>query len=241
MDEQELKSLFSAVPGDAPPPTFSASDVATESKRQTVRLRNRIAVGGSAVILVLAGFGVFGVLSGLHLELGPTGASSNDAAVAQSQAGPGAGQPQPSAGRPLAEGGPPNFATPPPQQGGSGATKTGPAAEGAFGCEKVDGELATALAGELPAHVTPAMATVGDACSTGTRAAGFPVPGGTVSAAVYPAGARTPDSVPESGQKASAVTPSGGTLVLISKPDPGGQAPYATELQQFANDLAPRF
>jgi len=239
MDEQELKSLFSAVPGDAPPPTFSASDVVTESKRQTVRRRNRIAVGGSAAILALAGFGVFGVLSGLDLDLGPKGTSSNDAAIAQ--AGPGAGQPQPSSERPLVEGGSPNFATPPPQQGGSGTAKTGPAAEGAFGCEKVDGELATALAGELPAHVTPAMATVGDACSTGARAAGFPVPGGTVSAAVYPAGVQTSDSVPQSGQKVSAATASGGKLVLISKPDPGAQVPYATELQQFANDLAPRF
>src|SRR6266496_2372657 len=193
MDEQELKSLFSAVPGDAPPPTFTASDVVTESKRQTVRLRNRVAVGGSAAILLLAGFGVFGVLSGLDLHLGPK-ATSGDAAVAQS--GPGAGQPQPSSERPLVEGGSPNFATPPPQQGGSGTAKTGPAAEGAFGCEKVDGELAIALAGELPAHVTPTMATVGDACSTGARAAGFPVPGGTISAAVYPAGAAAVPMLP---------------------------------------------
>ena len=241
MDEQELESLFSAVPGDAPPPTFTASDVVTESKRQTLRRRNRIVVGGSAAILVLAGFGVFGVLSGLHLELGPRAASSGDAAVAQSQSGPGAGQPKPSAERPLAEGGTPNFATPPPQQGGSGTAKTGPAAEGAFGCEKVDGELATALAGELPAHVTPTMATVGDACSTGARSAGFPVPGGTISAAVYPAGAQASKSVLDSAQTVSAATASGGVLVLISKPDPGGQPPYAAELQQFASDLAPRF
>lgn len=238
MDEQELKSLFSAVPGDVPPPTFTTSDVVTESKRQTLRRRNRIAVGGSAAILVLAGFGVFGVLSGLNLELGPKGASSNDAAVAQSDAG--AGQPRPSSERPLVEGGSPNFATPPPQQGGSGTAKTGPAADGAFGCEKVDGELATALAGELPAHVTPAMATVGDACSTGARAAGFPVPGGTISAALYPVGTPT-SALPDGVMKVSAITRSGGWLVLLSKPDPGGQAPYATELQQFANDLAPRF
>ncbi len=237
MDEPELKSLFSAVPGEAPPPSFTASDVVRESKRQTLRRRNRIAVGGSAAILVVAGFGVFGVLSGLDLKLAPTGASSDGAAVSRSE--PAGGQPLPSSERPLVEGGSPNFATPPPQQGGSGTAKTGPAAEGAYGCEKVDGELATALAGELPAHVTVAMATVGDACSTGTRAAGFPVPGGMVSAAVYPAGAVP--QLPVSGRTVRATTPSGGTFVLSSRPDPGGQPPYAAELQHYADDLAPRF
>jgi len=48
--------------------------------------------------------------------------------------------------------------------------------------------------------------------------------------------------LPQEGfRKASAATPSGGTLVLFSRPDPGGQPPYATELQQFATDLARRF
>lgn len=242
MDEQELQSLFSGVPGEAPPPTFSAADVVTESKRQTVRIRSRIAVGGSAVILVAAGFGAFGVLSNVNLDLGPR-AASDSGAVAHSQAGPGEGQPGPSQERPLVGGGSPNFSTTPPQQGGDGDGKTGPRAEGASGCEKVDGELAIALAGELPVHVTPATATVGDACSTAARSAGFPVPGGAISAAIYPHGVSVTATPPTSEGAVGVQRPtaSGGTIVLYSKPDTDAQPPFAGELTQFAEDLARKF
>jgi hypothetical protein len=239
MDEQELRSLFSAAPGDLPVSSFSKDDVVRESRRQAARRRNGLAVTGSALALAVAGFGLFGLFSG-GLPIGPTAASDKGAASANSAQA--TGQPSGSAERPLAGGETPNFSSQPSQQGGDGGVKTGPRAEGAFGCEQVDRELAIALAGELPAHVTPSEATSGGACSTAARSAGFRVPGGSVSVAVFPLGS-TPlfKSQPQGSLSARAVTASGGTLVLVSTPDVGGAAPYAGDLDRFARDLAPGF
>ncbi|WP_329069260.1 hypothetical protein [Amycolatopsis sp. NBC_01480] len=233
MDEREIESLFSGAPETAPPPTFTKDDVVRESKRQTLRKRNRITAGAGAFVLVAVGFGAYGLVSGS----GDRGAVMNSA-VAPAQ--PGA-----SAARPLGTGNgeAPNFSARPSQQGDSGTVKTGPRVEGASGCEKVDWELATALAGELPGHFTAGQASPGSVCTTGTRAAGFPLPDGMISAAVFARGA--PVNVPP--QPAAAVTVrqttgSGGTLVLAGVPGTTGQpAPYAADLARFAAALAPRF
>ena len=89
MDEQELRSLFSAAPGDAPSPTFSQDDVVRESRRQTVRRRNRITAGVSAAALVVVGFGAYGVLSGGT----PQSLTSAQDNAAPAQSGRGSGQP----------------------------------------------------------------------------------------------------------------------------------------------------
>ncbi|MET8994755.1 hypothetical protein [Amycolatopsis sp. Hca4] len=237
MDEQELRSLFSAAPGDTPEPSFSQGDVVRESRRQTARRRNRIAGGVSAAVLVVAGFGVYGQLSGSL----PKSLTAADNAVPV-HSGPGVVQPGDGPMRPEVGGESPNFSSQPPQQGGAGDGKTGQLAEGASGCEQVDRELAIALAGELPGHVSDTQAVPGGACSTVARSAGFPVPGGEVAAAVYPKG--IPEvfkSQPAGAVTARAATASGGVLVLVSVPSAGTAAPYAGEVDRFARALAPRF
>jgi hypothetical protein len=238
MDEQELRSLFSAAPPDAPEPTFSQDDVVRESRRQSARRRNRITTGVSAAALVVVGFGAYGVLSGGT----PESLTSADNGALSSQSGPGSGQPGLSPARPEVGGESPNFSSEPPRQGGDQGGKTGQLAEGASGCEQVDGELAIALAGELPGHVAGTPAVPGGACSTGSRSAGFPVPGGEVSAAVYPKGIPVVfKSQPAGTVTAQVATASGGSLVLVSVPSSGATAPYASQVDAFAHDLAPRF
>ncbi|MEV6640081.1 hypothetical protein [Amycolatopsis sp. NPDC051371] len=238
MDEQELRSLFSAAPPDAPEPTFGRDDVVRESRRQTVRRRNRITTGVSAAALVIVGFGAYGVLSGGTPE---ALTSAGDGAMS-SQSGPGTGQPGISPARPEIGGGSPNFSSEPPRQGGDQGGKTGQLAEGASGCEQVDGELAIALAGELPGHVAGTPAVPGGACSTAARSAGFPVAGGEVSAAVFPKGIPVVfKSQPAGTVTARVTTASGGSLLLVSVPSAGATAPYASQVDAFARALAPRF
>jgi len=238
MDEQELRSLFSAAPPEAPAPTFTQDDVVRESRRQTVRRRNRITTGVSAAALVVVGFGAYGLLSGGT----PESMTAAGDGVMSSQSGPGSGQPGISPARPEIGGESPNFSSEPPRQGGDQGGKTGHLAEGASGCEEVDGELATALAGELPGHVAGTPAVPGGACSTVSRSAGFPVAGGEVSAAVYPKGVPVVfKSQPAGTVTAQVATASGGALVLVSVPSSGGTAPYAGQVETFAHHLAARF
>jgi hypothetical protein len=238
MDEQELRSLFAAAPGDPPSPTFGQDDVVRESRRQTLRRRNRITAGVSAAALVVVGFGAYGVLSG-GTPKSMTAASDSGVSA---QSGPVSGQPGEGPMRPQVDGESPNFSSQPPQQGGAGDGKTGQLAEGASGCEQVDGELANALAGEFPVPVAGTQASPGGACTTSSRSAGFRVPGGEVSAALYPRGIPVAFKSQPAGAVAAQVgTASGGVLVLVSVPSAGATAPYAGRLDQFAHDLAPRF
>ncbi|MEU5258282.1 hypothetical protein [Amycolatopsis sp. NPDC021455] len=232
MDEQELRSLFSAVPGDAPEPTFSQDDVVRESRRQTVRHRNRITAGVSAAVLVVAGFGAYGLLSG----------GTPQSMTSAQDSGAAAGQPGDGPMRPQVEGESPNFSSAVPQQGGTSDGRTGRLAEGASGCDQVDRELAIALAGELPGHVSDTQAVPGGACSTAARSAGFPVPGGEIAAAVYPKGIPVARKFQPAGTVTAQVsTASGGALVLVSVPSAGAAAPLAGRVERIAHDLAPQF
>ncbi|MEV7554720.1 hypothetical protein AB0N89_34315 [Amycolatopsis sp. NPDC089917] len=233
MDENDLKALFRDAPGDAPSPSFDTADVVRASKRATARRRNGIAVACSAVVLVLAGVGMFGVLGGTELQTG-SAAKSDDQAAAPKQPGAASVRPQ--------DGESTNFSNPPPQQGGDGPERTGQlSAEGTYGCDQVDRELATALAGELPVPVDVAKSTPGDICSTGARSAGFPMPGGTVSAAVYPAGASVP-AMPIGAAEARRTTAKGSLVVVVSLGDgSGGPAFSDADVDRFAAVLAARY
>ncbi|WP_410656118.1 hypothetical protein [Amycolatopsis sp. lyj-112] len=231
MDENDLKALFRDAPGDAPQPSFDTGDVVRASKRATVRRRNGIAAAGSALVLVLGGVGIFGVLGDVDLG-SPTAAKSNQEA----------GQPGAASARPLDSGESTNFSGPPPQQGGSGPEKTGQmTAEGTFGCDQVDRELATALAGELPVPVDVAKSTPGDICTTGARSAGFPVPGGTVTAAVFPAGSSVP-TVPTGASSAQRTTAKGSLVVVVSLGDGSGRPAFPeSDVDRLAGVLAARY
>ncbi|MFD9961163.1 hypothetical protein [Amycolatopsis sp. NPDC058986] len=236
MDERDLETLFSAAPGEPPPSTFSESDVVAESKRQTARRRSRLAVSTSAVVLVLAGAGIFGIVSNAQF-----GAPDSASSGVRANSAPAPEQPSAGPARPSGES--PNFSSASPQQGGDGDGRTGPRVEGTSGCEQVDRELATALAGELPVPVAADGASPGGACTTGARAAGFPLPDGIISAAVFPAG--IPAEVPRQPAGASITrlpARSGGTVVLISVAGtPGRPVPFAGDLGRIAGDLAARF
>ncbi|MFD5242890.1 hypothetical protein ACFWIW_00015 [Amycolatopsis sp. NPDC058340] len=233
MDENDLKALFRDAPGEAPSPTFDTADVVRASKRATARRRNGIAVACSAVVLVLAGVGMFGVLGGTDFELG-TAAKSDQEAVSAGQPGAASARPQ--------DGESSNFSNPPPQQGGGGSEKTGPlVAEGTYGCDQVDRELATALAGELPVPVDVAKSTPGDICTTGARSAGFQVPGGTVSAAVYPAGSSVP-AMPTGAAEARRTTAKGSLVVVVSLGDGSGRpALPESDVDRLVGVLAARY
>ncbi|WP_037320535.1 hypothetical protein [Amycolatopsis orientalis] len=234
MDENDLKALFRDAPGDMPSPSFDTADVVRASKRATARRRNGIAVACSALVLVLGGVGMFGVLGDVDLG-SPTAAKSDNEAAS-------AGQPEAASARPLDSGESSNFSNPPPQQGGGGPEKTGRmTAEGTYGCDQVDRELATALAGELPVPVDVAKSTPGDICTTGARSAGFQVPGGTVSAAVFPAGASVPP-LPTGAASARRTTAKGSLVVVVSLGDGSGAPAYsASEVDRLVGVLATRY
>jgi hypothetical protein len=127
-------------------------------------------------------------------------------------------------------------------QGGTGNGEDGPRAESASGCDKVDGELATALAGELPVTVKTADATAGRVCTTQARAAGFRVPGGTISVLLLAHGVTFDQAaVPAGSARSEKTTAAGGTIELISTPDAGASPPLADKLSGLAESIATHF
>jgi hypothetical protein len=242
VDESELQTLFRSAPGDPPPPRFTAGDVTAASARATVRRRTALSAAAACVVLVLTGFGVATVLrgGGEQQNASAPGVHTNSELSAKGQPG-------------AAPGRPPNAATPQqgfpstsPKQGGEGSGENGPRAESTSGCDKVDRELATALAGELPVTVLP-QPSPGRVCTADSRAAGFEVrdgarsglvsvtvlaPGVTMSFPPQPAGAV---DLPQRSK-------SGGTVWVFSTPDTGTtEAPFASQLPRIAADLAARY
>ncbi|HKS45562.1 MAG TPA: hypothetical protein VJT49_10695 [Amycolatopsis sp.] len=225
MDERELGTLFRAAPGDPPPSTFTLEDVTAASARATARRRSTLIMTLSCVVVVLVGFGLF--------RWGPSTGTNTTSGSAQVITG---GQPAQAPERL------PNASTPSPLQGSDGTGEAGPRAEGTTGCDKVDRELAIALAGELP--VTGASGpSPGRVCTTGSRSAGFQVTDGDrkgfLSVTLLPAGVAVP--VEPGAMTAQELAASGATLVISSTPDPGGAPPFQTDLQRVAVALAARF
>jgi hypothetical protein len=218
MDEREVGTLFRAAPGDPPLPTFDLADVTAASARSRARRRLALLMAVACVVLALAGFGVS------RIQL--TGTTSGTSQVA------GRRQPDEASGRL------PNAFSPSPLQG-SGVS--GEIANSS-GCDTVDRELATALAGELPA-IGVGGPEPGQVCPAGSRSAAFRVVdgdrSGVVSVALAPPGIAVP--LDSSGATARETTSSGGSIAVSSTPDPGSAPPLPADLDHIALALAARF
>lgn len=221
MDEKELETLFRAAPGEPPPPGFGLGDVTTASARATRRRRSVLLLTAACLVAVLSAAGIGGV----------SYFRSTETSTAQPATAPGR-LPGTSPG-------------PSPVQGSGGNGKDGPRAEGTSGCEKVDRELATALAGELPATGTTGPSP-GRFCPTATRSVGFHVTdgdrSGSVSVTVFPAGtsARLP-ALTDGTIPAEQLTAAGGTVLVLSTPDAGSAPPFEALLPRIAAALGARF
>lgn len=238
MDDRELERMFAGLPVEPPPPSFDHGDVVSASKKITARRRKAVGVAGAFAALALFGVGAV-ELSGAIGGISETASAPGNAAV-DTQSG-GSGQPLNPPGRPPNGGGKQSSPGTAPMQGGDVSGKNGPRAESASGCEAADGELATALAGELPVPVT--AATAGRLCPAGARFAGFGVDGGDVSVMLLPAGVPSPQTaVPPGGTEVTVITAKGQSLTLLSVPTTGNTtAPLAADLSRVANLLAARF
>lgn len=237
MDDRELETMFADALGEPPPATFGRSDVLAASRKAQARRRSMVTVACGCVVLALAGAGVVGwVTTTSH-------GNSTVAAQLSTQAGV-AGQPGGVPERPPNTGGGQGFPTLSPMQGGDESGKNGPRAEGASGCDKVDRELATALAGELPAPVPAYSAQPGRVwCPAGSRAAGLPVEGGTVSVTLLSPGTGVlPVPRPPGVLEIQRPAAGGGTLLLFSVPADGSMAaPLPQDIDRIAGAVAARF
>lgn len=250
MDERRLADIFQDAVGDLPPASFTEGDIRAESRRQTVRKRNTIALGSALGIAVLA----TGIAIGPDLL--PTATSTDTTSVLAEGSPRGVGEPS---GGSIAiapgdadgiPGGPPPADSipedPPTQRSGQ------PGVSGsARGCAEVDRELAGALANELPDATGGGAAyqplPVGGECPSGSRAVSYLVrPNGNlgfISAVLLPAdqSAAQPTGFRTSGDTKAFVarTSSGKTLVLRSDPrEEGSPGPYLDSLQIIAQKLA---
>ncbi|TNC26096.1 hypothetical protein [Amycolatopsis alkalitolerans] len=216
MDEKDLETLFRAAPGDPPQPTFDLGDVTAASARAAARRRSAVLLSVVCLVVVLSAAGIAGLT--YFRSTGSQSAQPANALARPSQTLPG----------------------PSPLQGSGGNGQDGPRAEGTpTGCEKVDRELATALAGELPATGTTGPLP-GRFCPTATRSAGFHVTdgdrGGVISVTFFPAGV----AVGEPANTISALqhTASGGTVLVLSFPDASSAPPLQADLAGIAAALA---
>jgi hypothetical protein len=241
MDDRELETLFAAAPGEPPPATFSATQVVAASKRAQARRRSAIAVTCSCLVLAFGGFGAFVTIANLRVP-GPTAMSSAGAGRVSAQSGV-AEQPLGIPERPPSAGDKQGFPPQSPMQGGDETGKDGPRVESASGCDKVDRELATALAGELPGTVSVDGASPSHLCPTDSRSAGFPVDGGFVSVTLAPPGMALKLADQPTGTKVvEQPAVSGGTIWLVSTPSPGSTVPpLADDVDRIARTVATQF
>jgi len=228
VDEHELTELFRSAPGAAPPAGFDVRDVREASARISTRRRITVATASLCVVFALLGAGIMGFVQ--------SGTTSSDQLA-------GSAQPTPGPARLPSQ---PGLPGPSAMQGGVGPGENGPRADRTPGCDKVDGELATALAGELPSTgVTGPRA--GDVCTPGSRSAGFGVTAngrvGTVSATVLPPGASVRlSSVADGAVVDQRRSTSGGTVIVLSVPGGGSSAaPLEDDVPKIAGALAARF
>jgi len=252
MDERRLAELLHDVVADAPPPSFDQHDVSAASERQRIRRRNGVLTGSAFGVVLLASITALGVA----LWTGPHSAEQTNAA--DTAASPGNGNAAPyelpqedSAGEPDAERQivPENAPSESRKQGRPSSGEAGPAGPGSTpsGCEKADRELAAALAGELPAaaNLDPADAfPVTLYCPQGSAGAAYKVSEngqfGTLYVVVVQPDVTTPEWTTTPGTERGEWTDSDGrNWVVLSEPlTDGGVAPYGTDVQHVATELA---
>ncbi len=254
MDERKLAELLQDVVADTPPPSFDQHDVARASERQRIRRRNGILTGSA--------FGVVGLASATALSValwtGPQSAeqtSGADSAAAGGNAGAGPYElPQEGAAdspKSEREDAPMNAPSEPRKQGRHPSGEAGPESPGSTpsGCEQADRELAAALAGELPAAASydrDAPKSVELRCPDGAKGAAFPVRegerDGTVSVVLMSAdGPQAAWSLPDGADLGEAQTANDDTVVVISVPASGKDAPLAGDLDTIAAGVAEQY
>jgi hypothetical protein len=225
VDEQRLSELFQAAAGDGPPASFDETDVAAAARKVTARRRSMLAGGsGLAVVLLAAGLlfgtGVFGhtlregTTSSAGALAAPSRSVTNGGTFGHALAGPDVGTPR-------------NFPTSTPMQGGGGAGGVGPdAGSTRAGCGPTDGQLAVALANELPAVGAPTANPAGLACVPGSRSATYQVASGYVTALLIPVASNSLFSDTASGMHSFRGPTASGrwTLVVLSQPAAAGAA-----------------
>jgi hypothetical protein len=253
VDEDRLTELFRAAVADPPPASFDERDVATRSRQVTARRRSLAAgVGGLtavvAVVGVLLGTGVFG-----HTASGGTVAAS--AGVAQrttGSSGPGFGKgplAPPDAGAQVVIPPSTHFSSSTPKQGGGENGGPGPAAGGTrAGCGPTDGQLAVALANELPSVGAAVPAPPALACVSGTRSATYVVHDGMttgyVTALLVPADAKSlfSDSAARTTGHTGPAHSRRWTVVVLSQPTQGPPpGPLANQVTGIQKAIAARF
>lgn len=221
MDEGELGKLFRDAAGTPPPASFDRDDVLSASRRATARRRSALA-GGS-----LLGVAVLGGVLGAQLS-GPA--------------------------QPTAPADPPSAAAPAPEAGGRAAPQplstpgdsSGRSAAAVASCGPADPELAAELSAALADLTAPTGPPVplSEPCPAQSRAAGQPVPGGTIYLVVSPAATApgTSGAVGPDGARSHAVTTDDGSLVAVrSVPETGrGPAPLDEHVDELAREIAGR-
>ncbi|EHR63806.1 hypothetical protein [Saccharomonospora cyanea] len=233
LDERRLQQLLRDAAGEAPEPSFTMDDVTTASRRATARRRSLVAI--AAAVVMGAGTVTGVVLTGSEQQDGrSTALAPNERPLSGEVAekNPEGGQPGDGGERGF---GVESFPDVSPKQGGGTDGE-----DGTPGCQVIDRELATALAGELP--VDPIGEAIPyDSCFVeGNRAAAYRVPGGTV-AVVFDQGPDGSFGVPhEFGNAAASVRVDGGLIAVIGIADTADHAdvPLRDELPELAERVA---
>lgn len=253
MDDDRLAQLLHDAVQDSPPATFDADDVLNESRRLTARRRSLLRNGTMGAVVVVA----VGLLTGLGVvSFGSFGHTVSDSAgsaapanATQNNQGPPDNEFHPNSrvhGGPEAQS---NFPASSPMQGGDGTGNAGPTTGSTpGGCGSTDGELAVALANELPSVGDPKPTTVPSAdCPAGTTSAaavtvtdnGSP---GVIVALVRPATAAQVQTGGGIGNASSDPTPHHNVVTVLSQPrTSGGTIPFNTQLSTIAQHLATQF
>ncbi len=248
-DDERLAALFRDAAGTDPPPSaFDHDRVVTTSRRITARRRSAV-LGGAMALLVVAGVGVAVAVPRATGGDASTAAASAADAAAESvpgQAGPGPALP----GSAAPEQAVPKQVVPEPApaevpealRDAEPFTGT-PLGPGTAACaDRQDPELRALVEQVLPEVVGAPEAAVTMECRTsGERGVNLEVDDagtpGLLTVLYLPPG-ETPDA---SLDGASAVTASGGTVVVSSRPGgPTGGVPFEGRLDTTAAFLAPR-
>ncbi len=250
MDDDQLAQLLHDAVPDAPPATFDADDVLTTSRRLTARRRSLVRGASMAAVMLLAaglltGLGVVG-LGWFGHTVGGGVSSAGPEIVNGPAASPLFGSESRRAG-PNAERN--DVPATPPMQGGGVAGSVGPSADNTpGGCGSTDGELAVALAGELPSvggAPTPTSVPAADCPSDARSGVAYAVRDNGVNGVVVAVLRYGTDgtALPVTGPvQASARTRSGNTITVLSQAQPaGGATPFAAKLPSIANSLATQF